>query len=89
MAPTDHVATARRNLGELAAMQAQVLEHEKQILKRANELLIEAENEIRSSRPGAIANDKDSVERYSRAVEDRGRLLTIIGQARQHIRRSE
>ena len=77
-----HIEDTRRQLGELAAMAAQTEAMERKIMARAEALLAAIEGKIKSEGAAGIANDKAQL-RYTDMLEERGRLLQVIAQARQ------
>lgn len=77
-----HIEDTRRQLGELAAMAEQTEAAERKILARAKVLLADIEGKIKSEWAAGIANDKAQL-RYTDMLEERGRLLQVIAQARQ------
>ena len=77
-----HIEDTRRQLGELAAMAAQTEAMERKIMARAEALLADIEGKIKSEWAAGIANDKAQL-RYTDMLEERGRLLQVIAQARQ------
>lgn len=77
-----HIEDTRRQLGELAAMAEQTEAAERKILARAEVLLADIEGKIKSEWAAGIANDKAQL-RYTDMLEERGRLLQVIAQARQ------
>ena len=77
-----HIEDTRRQLGELAAMAAQTEAMERKIMARAEALLADIEGKIKSEWAAGLANDKAQL-RYTDLLEERGRLLQVIAQARQ------
>lgn len=75
----NHIDTTRRHLGELGAMSAQNEAMERQILKRAQELLEEVQGKI----PEAKAKSVKEPDAYMALIEERGRLEQVIAQARE------
>ena len=77
-----HIEDTRRQLGELAAVAELTEATERKILARAEVLLADIEDKIKSEWAAGIANDKAQL-RYTDMLEERGRLLQVIAQARQ------
>lgn len=83
-APDISIDTIRRQIGELAAMQASTHEMEKTIMERATKLLAQAEARIKAARARASVDDVAASD-YQEAIAERGRLLQVIAQARVHL----
>ncbi len=78
-----HIDNTRRQLGELATMQAQTEAMERKILARAQQQLTQIEGSIDSARADAMAGDDDTKQRYTDMVEERGRLQQVIARANE------
>lgn len=81
--PNDYLSTTHRQLGELAVMQAQTERAERDILKRAEDLLAEQQKLAEDLRSGALAGEPDAMRRYQDCIAEQGRLKLVIAQARE------
>lgn len=78
---TGMVETARRNLGELAAIAKKTEETERRILDRAQELLSDIEGKLSDARTAAMSGDDGAKKKYTDMIEERGRLYQVIASA--------
>lgn len=78
--------TTRRQLGELAAMQAQTEQMERRILMIAEHKLDEVEKELASARTAAMTGGDESKAHYAELIHERGRLNIVIANAREALR---
>jgi hypothetical protein len=81
MNPTTH--TTRRQLGELAAMQAQTDAAERRILEIAEHKLDELEKSLASARTDAMTGGDQAKAHYADLIHERGRLNIVIANARK------
>lgn len=82
--PTTH--DTRRQLGELAAMQAQTETMERRILALAMQKLDELQGKLEAARVAAMTDGDDAQSKYTDMVHERGRLELIIANARAALR---
>lgn len=78
-----NIEKIRRNLGELAAMQSQVLQMEKKILSHAQAMLAKVQKELVSSEVKAKAGGETEQEAYQELIQERGRLNIVISKAQK------
>lgn len=79
----EHIATTRRQLGELGAMAEKTEADERKILKQAESLLQDVESELAGM--NAIGKGEEAETRYTDLIMERGRLHTVISKAREAI----
>lgn len=77
-----HIENTRRQLGELAALDAKVERAERQILERAESLLSEVQSRLPELRRGALAGGDEAERAYQDAILERGRLNQVIAHSR-------
>ena len=77
-----HIDTTRRHLGELSALSAKTETAERQILKRAEEMLADVEGKIKDARPKALVPGASEADQYQELIMERGRLQQVIAQAK-------
>lgn len=80
------IGITRNRLGELASMSEQTQRAERQILERAQAMLSECDADIKRLSGPAQAGDEEAAKQYQTKVTDRGRLETVIAQARNALR---
>jgi len=74
--------TTRRQLGELAAMQAQTDAMERRILSIAETKLDELEKKLADARTAAMTGGDQAKADYAEMIHERGRLNIVIANAR-------
>jgi hypothetical protein len=84
MQTTTH--TTRRQLGELAAMQAQTEAMERRILTIATDKLDKLTGELQAARVAAMTDGDEAQSKYADLVHERGRLELVISRAREALR---
>lgn len=73
---------AREHIGELAGLAEKTERTERRILEQAEKRLAEVQAAIERARPGIDAASDTEQDRYQKLVAERGRLNTVIAQAK-------
>lgn len=79
---TTEIEKIRRQLGELAALEAKTEQAERKILERAESLLADLEGKLPDLRRRALTGDEEAERAYQDAILERGRLQQVIAQSR-------